>query len=327
MIRPFGLRDILTLRQLGPQGVAFDLERLLLGAPSPTQSALLGYLTRHRLGSITCVREDADGVGEGFVQVNPRADGVEWHLAFLSPALEDNGTAPHLWRQLLGHLIVSGTQQQVSRIYARCAEDAYVEDTLRQVGFTLLTREEVFRLSHPSSPASAPKGLREAGPQDIPALNQLYREVEPQLAQQAEGASAHWQSEPRLPLMYPISTCGYVWEEGGRVLAFLGVTSSSRGCWLQILVRPEHRGDLLSHIKYVLGTTGCSCDRPVYCPVPDRCVGLGWLLRAAGFEPYARQASLVVHTVVRVPLKRRLVVAGLEGSVDVGTPVGHIFQR
>ena len=327
MIRPFGLGDILTLRQLRTEGVAFDLERLLLHASPATYSALLGCLTDHHLGGITCIHEDSDGVGAGFVQFFPRAQRTEWDLAYVSPSLDAHVDAAAMWRKMLSHAIILSAERRVARIYARSAEDAATEDVLRQVGFTLVTREEVFCQRAPIGGSARPRGLRAVTRADVPALNQLYRQVEPDLIQQAEGPLPHWHTVPRLTLMRRVFVEGYVWEVGGKAVAYLGLTSSSRGSWLQVVVRPEHRGDLLPHIRHVLGRTECSTDRPVYCPVFDHSVGLGWVLRTLGFESYARQALLVTHTMARVPMRRRLVVPGLEGSVDVSTPVGNIFRQ
>jgi hypothetical protein len=53
-------------------------------------------------------------------------------------------------------------------------------------------------------------------------------------------------------------------------------------------------------------------------------VGLGWLLRTLGFEPYTRQVLLVAHTVTRVSARQRLIVPGLEHSIDVSRPMGHV---
>lgn len=327
MIRPFSLGDILTLKRLGHTGVGFDLERLLLYAPSPIHAAVLGLLTRHHLGSITCLRESANGKGEGFVQVYPRADRSKWDLAYLSPALGSSKDAPELWRQLLSYLIVLGAEQQVHRIYARIAEDAEIEDLLRQVGFTLVMREEVFCLE--TRPASAPRpaGLRELHHGDIEALNRLHCEIQPQLVQQAEGACPCWQAPPQRLLSRSASLDAFVWEDGGQIQAYLGLVSSVRGHWLQLLVRPDRRADLLPYIRFVLGTVSDSQRGAIYCSVPDRCVGLGWLLRTCGFESYARQVLLVAHTMARVPVQRGLVVPGLEGGIDVSTPVGHVLPQ
>jgi hypothetical protein len=330
----FGLRDVFMVKRLQPQGVAFDLRRLLLHSSSPLRSALAGYLTNHHLGTITCVHhEESAAAGphsrantaHALAQTWPRADEAEWDLAFLAPSLEYQANAPTLWLRLLSDLVVLGAAENIQRIYVRSSEDAEAEDIFRQVGFTIITREEVFALPREPVPAPLPKGLRRITPQDRPALDEFYAQVVPKLVQQAEGSAPHWWAARER--MRPVAAREYVWAERGRLIAYLGLCSSARGYWLETAVRPEHRADLLPYLKYMLTLTRCSSAAPVYCPVPDYCVGIGWLLRTMGFEPYARQVLMVVHTAARVPVRRQMLVPGLERSVDIGTTVGHVCQR
>jgi hypothetical protein len=327
VIRLFGLRDILMLRQLEAQGVGFDLRQLLLYSPSPVRSALVGYLTHYQLGTITCVHE-GKGKGDGgnlrgFAQAWPRTDQAEWDLAFLAPALDEHRNAPDLWYRLLTYMIILGAEQGALRIYARMSEDAEAEDLFRQAGFTVLSREEIFALPREVSPAPAPKGLRWVMPQDRWALEELYRQVVPQLVQQAEGFSPHWGMTHRRVLASSAPAHEYVWTEKGQIVAYLGLCNSPRGHWLEIVVRPEYRAETLPSIKYMLTLAKCSAKQPIYCPVPDYDVGLGWLLRTLGFESYTRQVLLVAHTVARVPVRRPLIVPTLERSVNIRTPAAR----
>jgi len=328
VIRLFGLRDVLMVKQLQSQGVAFDLRRLLLHSSPPLYSALSGYLTHYNLGTITCVHEGTkEGKNlKGFAQVWPRADQAEWDIVFLSPSLERHENAADLWYRLLTYLTILGAEQGILRIYARSSEDAEAEDIFRQAGFTVIAREEVFALRREPAAAPRPSGLRLLAPQDGRALEELYRQAVPQLVQQAEGLPSHsGLAHYRLPLG---SRRGqeYVWAEEGKIIAYMGWYSSPRGCWLEIVARPEHRANTPPCIKHILTLMGCSETMPVYCPVPDYDVGLGWLLRTLGFESCTRQVLLVVHTAARVPVRRKIMVAGLERSVNVHTSVGNLSQ-
>lgn len=329
MIRLFGLRDVLMVKQLQPQGVAFDLRWLLLHSTPPLHSALAGYLTHYNLGTITCVHEGNSKEGrnlKGFAQVWPRPAQAEWDLVFLSPALERHERAADLWYRLLTYLSILGAEQGILRIYARCAEDAEAEDIFRQAGFTVVVREELFALRREPAAAPRPGNLRPLSAQDLRAVEELYRQAVPQLVQQVEGRPpAIGLARYRLPLG---SRRGqeYLWIEEGKVLAYMGWYSSPKGSWLEVVARPEYRANALPGIKYVLSLTGCSETMPIYCPVPDYDVGLGWLLRTLGFEPCGRQVLLVRHTAARVPVRHRLVVPGLERGVNVHTSVGNLSR-
>ena len=307
--------------------MGFDLKRLLLFSQSPTQSALLGYLTHDHLGAITSLHTSARGdPPRGFAQVHPRPDRREWDLGFLCPSLDHHSDAARLWLDLLKHVIVRGAQLHVNRVYARSSEDAEAEDILRQAGFSVILREEVFALSAPASPAARPKGLRLLDDQDGPALGRLCCHAEPRLPQAAQGLSLRSNCPPPLLLTRAVTSTEHVWMAKDEALAYLRLMQSPSGFWLDIVVRPERRAELLPHIKYVLTLTDCSPATPVYCPVPDYGVGLGWLLRTVGFETFARQVLLVAHTLARASVRRPLMIPSLEGSIDVSAPVGPAYQ-
>lgn len=319
MIRPFGLRDLLAVKQLQPRGVAFDLRQLLLGAFPPARAALWGHLTRQHVGTFTLVRtETEDGRATGYVEAWPRSSPTEWELAYLAPALDYQRDAQQIWQDLLSQLIIVAGQRHVQRIYAKVPEDAEIEAVFRAAGFTVVTREQVFVLIRQPAPGPLPRGMRRVEPGDRWPLEQLYRQVVPPLLCQAEGglsceaAQGGWWRRA--------ATQEYIWADRERALAYLALSTGPRGYWLRTVVRPESRGDLLPCIRYVLTHTQCSDATPVYVPVPDFTIGLGWLLRTLGFESYNRQTLLVAHTVVRSAVRRPLLVSS---GVDARTPVGH----
>ena len=308
------------LRQLESQGSAFDLRRWLLGAPSSTLSAVAGYLTQYHMGTVTCVQ---DGHGtrnaglRGFVQAWPRWSHAEWDLAFISPALDYRDGAVELWQELLSGLILHGAQQSIDRIYARSTEDSETEEIFRQAGFTILAREEIFVLSKERAPAALPKGLRRTTPDDRHLLSEFYHQVAPRLQSKIE-----WATPSSVVLQYPWPHSwirdDYVWSDKGKILAHFRLLVGSKGIWLEVVARPEYRVDTLPYLKYMIALPRDSHSTPLYCPVPDYGVGLGWLLRTLGFEPFARQVLLVAHTVACVPVTHRLIVPGMNTRVETG---------
>jgi len=327
VIRPFGLRDVLTIRRLEPQGVAFDLERLLLDAPSPLQAALVGCLSRYHLGAVTCIHEGAEERKDlrGFVQAWPNAKQSRWDLAYIAPAL-GQPAANDIWYRLLTYLIIFAAEQGVYRVFARSAEDGEAEDVFRQAGFRVAGCDEVFRLVEAQPSLAIPKGLRPLGEQDRWAVQQLYSQLVPRCAQDPDTGSPYRTTLNPSTLSTSTVAGEFVWSEKGQVLAYYGLLSGARGYWLEVLVRPEHRGDILHHIKYLLSLTHSAGERPIYCAVPDYAVGLGWLLRTLHFESYARQVLLVAHTAVRVRARQNALVTRLEGGVDVGAPIHSPFH-
>jgi hypothetical protein len=323
----------MAVRRLQSQGVAFDLKRVLLFPALPLQSALLGYVTRHHFGAFTCVEdarpEDEPFGGDlntcaAFAQVLPRADGSAWDLAYLAPDLAAADQVLDRWLQLVSLLMILAAERGVQRLCARSPEDAPVEDALRQAGFSVLGREEVFCLRAPQNPSPCPPGLTSMSGRHRPAVAALYHQVHPRLHQQAESAPPCVVNDSYAHIALPGASTEYVWFRENRLVAYFGLTRSARGHWLDVMVRPEFRGELLPALKYVLAQTDCSEALPVFSAVPDHGVGLGWVLRTLGFESFARQSLLVAFPLARIPQRRPVMVSGLEGRVDVGTPLRGI---
>lgn len=327
MIRPFGLRDALTIKRLEPQWVAFDLERLLLDTPSPLAAAVAGYLTRSHLGAVTCIHDGADDSADlrGFVQAWPNPKASRWDLAFLAPSLHQHPGACDIWYRLLTYLIIYAAEQRVRRVFARTAEDGAVEDALRQAGFRAVVREEVFRLDRLQAGVGMPKGLRPLDEQDSWALGQFYGQVLPRIAQDPDSGAPYRTTRNPSTLSTSTVVGEYVWAEQGHILAYFGLLRGARGSWLEVLVRPDRRGDVLHHLRYMLGLVSGS-DGPLYCAVPDYAVGLAWLLRTLHFVPQARQVLMVAQTAVREHVRPGVLVSRLEGSVEAGAPLQSSCQ-
>ncbi|MFO7917289.1 MAG: hypothetical protein R6V13_04335 [Anaerolineae bacterium] len=305
--------------------IAFDTRRLLLYAPSPTAAAILGYVTHHHLGAITYIQQDsAAGEMKGFVEAWPRTNRPEWDLAFLAPSL-DGGGAGKVWQRLLSRLIVVAGEKNISRIYAR-PQEAQVEQILRQVGFTLVRREEILVLTSQTAPAPPVEGLRSIEAGDGGALRALCHRVQSHLGKGTEDVSPH-----RILDFYPYLHNGttkdeYVWRQKGTLVAYLGLEGSPRGYWLDIVVDPDSRADLLPCLEYILGLTECAEKMPLYCPVADNVSWLGGLLQDLGFTSYTRQAVLVAHTKARTSVRCEIPVTALEKGIDMGAPVGQMFE-
>lgn len=327
MIRRFGLRDIKLVSQLQTRGVAFDLKQLLMSPGTPLAAALVGLLSHEQLGTLTSIFDETCNHTRkrGFVSVSPRRHLPYWDLAFLAPALDAAPHATYIWARLLSYLAILGANSGITRIYAQAAEDPEVEEVLHQAGYSVISRAEAFVLVGRPSPVMAPRGLHRVEPQDEPALLRLYHEVVPPLVQQAEGMRLPWSASLRA-FGFLASNRAYVWADKDRANAFIGMRETARANWLEVIVRPEYRAEILPVIKHVLANSGNLTGVPLYCLVSDYNIGLSWVLRALGFESYSRQVMFVQHTMVKVPTKQRVLVASLEGGMDISAPAGTVLR-
>jgi len=328
--RPFALRDVTAFRRLASQGVFFDLRQSLLHGSSPLASALLGLVTHQHWGAITCVHEPPLERSNGqprraFCQVLPRPDGVSWDLSFLYPALDQASWASRSWLDQLQYMMVLGGQRQVERLCARAPEDGGIEETLRSAGLCVVGREEVFYLDQSAKHAPQPKGLLRMTWEHRQAVRALRLAVQPRLRRQAE------RMLPCDEVAYPqppgtATRDEYVWQIDDQVMAYLALSQTRRASWLDAVVRPEVRAEMAPHLRYLVGLAEPNRQRPLYCAVPDHSIGLGWVLRTLSFKAYSRQSLLVGFPLARVGVRRPMVIPGLEGSVDIGTPVQGISR-
>jgi hypothetical protein len=251
----------------------------------------------------------------GFAQLMPRKGGSAWDLTYIAPSLDDRQAMPSTWCDLLRHVIQAGAERQVLRVYARPPEDSEIEHLLRRSGFALVGHEEIFALTEPQSPSAPPRGFRLADRQDSWELRELHRKTIPPLVYQACGA---WQMDEWTSTLFGLSheQTNYVWSDKGEIVAHFGLGAGPKGYWIECVVRPEYRGELLPHIQHLVSLTDCSPSRPIYFAVPDYTVGLGWLLRTLGFRSYSQQIVMVAHTVQRVPFYRPVTASALEGCPE-----------
>jgi len=324
VLRPFGLHDMVAMRQLQGQSVPLDVRRRLLYRDAPARDALIGFLTRHHLGPLTWMLGEDDDAwqGKAFAQVWSVPARRDWNLIAMAPALDADAHVESTWRDMLQALVPWAVENGVFRIVSRVDEGSEPERVLRTSGYIATVRQELFRLeSHPGAVA-CPRGLQPAHPRHDWALGELYYQVVPPAVQDAEAAFSRACAGPRRYLLGGESAREYVWQDAERVNAYLAIAYAPQGLWLNILVRPEYRADIAPHVRYVLGQVQETDPRPIYCAVPDYAVGIGWVLRTLGFQAAGRHAHMVQHVAARVPVWRPLVVRGMDGAVDIRASVG-----
>jgi len=317
VIRPFGLRDISWVRELQPEGTAFDVAYWLFHPFSPAFSACLGYFWRHRPTVMTSVfcQERAE-CGDGFVQIRTGKHPDEWELSFLAPALTESEQNKRIWLDLLAHLVVFGALCGVRRIYARVREDPMNEHVLREAGFSVVTREEIFVLKRPLDPVPAPAGLREVRDSDRRRLDEFVQQVVPPLVYKANGTNSRCSFLPHPLLALFLPKREFVWDERGRILAYFSSCTFQGVQWIEAVVRPEVRGDVGPCIHHVVANRGRSAEVEAYVRVQEYCKGLGWVLRTLDFEPWARQVVMVAHTTANALVSSTMTLKHLQGCVE-----------
>lgn len=300
-----------------PKGTTFDVRRTTLASLSPLVVGGLGLLLHQPLGAMTLVDETQGEIGIG--QASPKRGGKTWDVRFLAPGIAHSAVAARIWRRLLSALEVLACEHGAERLLAYVPEDAYIEQVFREAGFEALAREQVFVLTSPPPPAPEPTGLRRLTGKDQKGLHVLMRAAVPSRLADIGEATPTRDRASKGP--FTSAPDEYVWVQDGDVAAYVGLFAGSQCHWLEVIVRPNLRTAVAPHLRFVLSSIDCSPQLPVFCAVSDYAAGTGWILRALGFEHYARQALMVSKLVSRVPVRAPVVFSSLEGSIDTSAPI------
>lgn len=324
MIRPFGLTDIWLVRRLQRGGVPMAIEHMLTHPRDPLWTALTAPWPWAGVGVATFVLDEQSGGRRlaGFVQLMQRAARPEADLLHLAPALVQDADCDAanqtIWSRLLGHCSHAAAGHGLQRIFASIPAGSPGQVCLRDTGFSLYTRETIYRLAIPTDAGIQP-GFRPQGPQDGWALQRLYLRHTPRLIQQAEGAVAGEAGSPLLSWWEPDDWLGIVWEPAGEVRGAVQVHIGRAGHWMRVWGTNEVSvRELRSLVEQGLRLVSNAPARrrrhglPVYVTVRDYEPALGSVLTGFGFAPYTDRVRFVKHTVVPVRELQPVTRAALE---------------
>jgi hypothetical protein len=324
LIKPFDVRDFLLVSQLQKQGMLLNLEEALTQTYRPLLEALVGCLPLQGMGVLTYVCDEMEGGRRmaGFAQARMRRENAEADVVYLTPSLSVAEKAVAVWCRLLEHLCLEAGEQGIQRIFAHLPEDGPEVEAFQQVGFSLYSREDVFRLVQmPSDLPHLERTVRLQQPTDNWGLQGLYTAVVPRLVQQAENLTARrWGATPGSWLRQAKRE-GYVMEDKGEVIGYLRIRKGQTGHWLKMLLHPQayERADEL--IEQSLSLLAEYPPRPSYCCLPRYQGGLRVPLEAKGFQLFASQCAMVKHTTVRVREPALKLVPALEKRAEAATPM------
>lgn len=325
MIKPFDVRYLLLVSKLQNQGVLLNLEEALTQTYKPLLAALAGCLSPQGIGVSTYVCDEVEENRRmaGFAQVRMRRDRSEADVVYLAPSLSVAGDAKTLWFRLLEQLCREAGEQGIQRIFARLPEDGPEVEAFQQVGFSIYTQEDIFRLGQIPPDLSHPERMtmRPQQPADNWGLQELYKTIAPRLVQQAENLTARkWEATPGLWLGQTRRE-GYVLEDKGEVIGYLRIRPGQTGHWLEMLLHPQahERADEL--VVQSLALLAEYPPLPIYCCLRRYQGGLRSRLEAQGFQLLASQCVMVKHTTVWVKKPALRLVPALEKRAEVAAPM------
>ena len=295
MIRPFDLRDVPLVAQLENQGTLLNAELALTQKPHPLQSALASFFSLGSRGRYTYVRRGAlpnlSSRHAGVVQLRVRGDSTRGYITFIAPALSVGNSVEEVWLDLIEYIGIEAGRNGVHHLIAEAPEDGDEVDVLRRAGFVIYLRQDIYHLDTAKAGASpATDGtLRACEDVDTWAIQQLYYNTAPRLAQLAEGAPQPGHTHARRGYVY--------YEEKGSLAAYVELRRGSHGAWLNLLVHPDAESRAARIMHQALTQLGPEWDRPIFCGVRRYQEWLHRPLESLGFAAHGSSVLMVKHLV------------------------------
>lgn len=283
MIRPLDWRDLALLHRLREDGLCLDSQQAYVRGHNTLPSTLLGMLSP-AMSILTLVARDADPDGLTAIgQVSQRNGGSLARLAFISPA---EALSHPSGLRLLEALCQAAGERGAMNLVAEADENGSPFACLRQAGFAIFARQNVWRLA--VQPPQDPRGGKKPTAEhrwrvetghDVAAIHFLYANIVPALVQQIEPPP---QRGPR----------GLVHASQGEILGYLDIERGPLGTWVQPYFHPaaEKPGELLwdfvRHMRPTRSTSLLVCVRSYQS-------WINGLLEKLGFELLCSQAVMV----------------------------------
>jgi len=291
--------DLPLLRRLTPFGVSFDSATSLTRGIHTVEGAVWGSVPLADLGTPTFVIRHRSG--DYVAQFRHKAGDQHAHIVFIAPDLDrcDSDTA---WLHLLDAMVYAAGKRGALTLNAEVSETTSAFAVLRQAGFAVYARQEIWKRDPGAAPAVPNSVLRVETPGDDFGVNTLYASVVPRLVLQADAPPETGRG-------------GLIYECDGRILAYLQVQEGKCGIYIHSFVHP----DAYSQTESILAETLSRVPRvdrlPVYFRVRRYQDWLRGSLSAVGFESWASQAVMVKHTACRVEHPVLRTAHALEGVV------------
>lgn len=244
--RPFSLGDALLLQRLRKHSTPLHFERFLLEPVSPLRTVLNAFFAWRRHAFFTYIlRQEENGLArEGIIQLYLRPHSNEADVTLLGPALDAPEGHPAIWQKLLTFSAQRMARHNACRLFSDLPDQPLVVNTFRQVGFRLLTRLTIWRISRRRlaqlEPAAA---LRPQQPEDAPLLERLYHRATPDAVRRMEmGPLPDQPEEDRIPPILlnpnrlPISSYVVDDDRGSGLAGCLQILWGRRGAWIRLWV-------------------------------------------------------------------------------------------
>lgn len=305
MIRPFHLRDLALVYRLSDHSVVLQAESSLTNSPRPLRRALISMLVGGQSTTYVWKSQDRDAVA--FVQVRLEEGETNARLACLAAEADndsdeaDGHVNEDVWLCLLDQLVAELGARGVHSLVAEVSEGGPELPVLRQAGFAVYTRQDIWILDQMLSD-DGPNILRPRESVDDWDIHVLYSNMVPRLIQSVE---------PDPPLGRGQS---WILREGDELVAYININGGSAAGWMRVLIHPNTHRTADEVIRAALRVRPASPTYPIYCCVPRYQSWLSVSLERVGFRLLCSQAVMVRHIAQHVAQPEATLPAVLEAQ-------------
>ena len=303
MLRPFTIRDLSLWQAASGQAVFLHPQLLLTQGPGAIlRGAFLSPLSAIT-GNFTYVHTPPDNSHAIIGQVSHHQASPMAHCDFLSP---QSALSSRALPDLLDGLLKLVSSRGAHSLIAEVDEDSTALGALRQNGFSIYARQQIWKIEKTPSMEGHNSLWRHALTGDELAVQILRNALVPGQVQQVEEAKENLD--------------GYVLYQHEQLLAYAEVKRGPHGIWVQPFVSLDANpfevalADLLARLRPRAG-------RPVYICLRSYQDGLQSPLKKLDADPVPYQAAMAKRTTL--PLKveetRRIPVANR--SAEPTTPI------
>lgn len=286
MIRSLRARDLGLIARYRNRGLFLDsVPTLTWGREVVPLGALLSTFSS-LTGVFTSVGPSTDGQPPLLGQVVHSSGSPYAHFTYLAP--EESLTSTVL-PELLEHLIVHLGSRGVQSIIAELEEEEPAFTALREAGFGIYARQQIWRLDNVRGAVKTESKWRYAQYADELAINLLCTSLVPGLVQQVEPAA--WDG-----------LRGYVLYRKGELMAYVDARSGPRGKWLQPFVHMDAHS-IEDDLSALLASLRPSRRQAIYLCLRSYQNWLEAAIYNLGAEAGPRQAVMVRRTARRVKVK------------------------
>jgi hypothetical protein len=282
--RPFDWRDLPTLHRFRDQCLFLDTQLVLTNGPifAPT-GALLSFLSP-KMSVFTSVYVSSDRKTLAlFGQVTHYPGASSAHISFLTPSSSVNGTG---LPELVEQMVIQVGERGALHLLAEADEQTEIFELLRQIGFGVYARQQIWKLSDQPAARTSLGFRRATNSRDLAGVKFLYANLVPGLVQQVEPSPANQMR-------------GLVYYRGNELLAFVELRYGRRGIWVQPFIHPDAE-NVVDPIFSFLKDLPYRRSRPVYICVRSYQAWLESALEKTGAQPGLSQGVMVRHLARRI---------------------------